>query len=457
MDTRKSVATHRFLDALTYAVQLHGADMRKGTTIPCVAPLLSVCSLVLADGGSEQEAVAALLHDALEDHPEETSREVLSQRFGNDALAIVEACTDTPADYRGGPKPPWRDRKTAYLEHVRLASRSAIRVALADKLDNARSMLADYRQIGDKLWSRFNAGKEDQLWFYGSLVKALRAAGAEGFLIEELEDAVVQLGRGRPDSAEQRHQAAADADAERWLARMTWRSLMNLTDSRRRAVEHAGHQPPAERGRLEAHEVTLSPTNPSYAPIVLSGDDAASVRIVAEFLTVPRESYSEITCRHGRPVAAYLELPRTPPDRRCQTAKAPGGSVTDFARSGRPTGIEMTAPGKATTAGINRVLEELGFSPVKQSDLAPLRAAWGGALAAPGGSSSGEPGDGSEAASSGRCTPRSSLPSPPGGPPSPALPALARVDPPSMPPLELHDIARSGRRSSVAERGSHNP
>lgn len=196
MNTRDSVATPRFLDALTYAVKLHGADVRKGTTIPYVAHLLSVCSLVLVDGGSEDEAVAALLHDSLEDHPAELSREDLSKWFGNNVLDIVEACTDTPVDYKGGPKPPWRDRKRAYLKHLRVANRSARRVSLADKLDNARSILADYRQIGDELWSRFNAGKEDQLWFYRSLVTELRAAGEDGSLIEELEYIVRQFERG---------------------------------------------------------------------------------------------------------------------------------------------------------------------------------------------------------------------------------------------------------------------
>lgn len=195
MNIRKSTETPRFQEALAYAVRLHGADVRKGTMIPYVAHLFSVCSLVLVDGGSEDEAIAALLHDALEDHPEEASREVVAQRFGHEVLAIVEACTDTPADYEGGPKPRWRDRKTAYLEHVRTADRKATRVALADKLDNARSILMDYRQIGDQLWSRFNAGKEDQLWYYRSLVSAFREAGAVGFLIDELENVVTELER----------------------------------------------------------------------------------------------------------------------------------------------------------------------------------------------------------------------------------------------------------------------
>ncbi len=193
MSTRKSIATPRFVDALTYAVALHGADVRKGTAIPYIPHLLRVCSLVLVDGGGEDEAIAALLHDALEDHPNEVSRDLIAGRFGNDVLAIVDSCTDTPVDYQGGPKPEWRERKMAYLEHVKNADRKATRVALADKLDNARSILGDYREVGDKLWSRFNAGREDQLWFYGAAAEAFRAAGATGSLIDELERVVRDL------------------------------------------------------------------------------------------------------------------------------------------------------------------------------------------------------------------------------------------------------------------------
>ena len=189
------MATPRFLDALSYATQLHGTDTRKGTSIPYVAHLLGVCSLVLVDGGTEDETIAALLHDALEDHPTETSREVIAERFGPMVLAIVEACTDTPPDYEGGPKPPWRQRKTAYLEHVSQVDAKGQRVALADKLDNARSILTDYRRIGESLWSRFNAGKEDQIWLFRSLVLAFRTAGATGFLVEEFDRTVSELER----------------------------------------------------------------------------------------------------------------------------------------------------------------------------------------------------------------------------------------------------------------------
>jgi (p)ppGpp synthase/HD superfamily hydrolase len=147
------------------------------------------------DGGTEDEAIAALLHDALEDHPAETSRELIGERFGDEVLAIVEACTDTPHDYRGGPKPPWRQRKMAHLEHLKGAGPRELRVALADKLDNVRSTLADYRQAGELVWSRFNAGKDDQLWLIRSLSQVFHAAGAAGFLAEEFDRAVSELER----------------------------------------------------------------------------------------------------------------------------------------------------------------------------------------------------------------------------------------------------------------------
>jgi (p)ppGpp synthase/HD superfamily hydrolase len=188
-----TIATPRFLDALSYAVQLHSADVRKGTSVPYIAHLLSVCALVLLDGGTEEEAIAGLLHDALEDHPDTTSRDVIAERFGQTVLTIVEGCTDTPPDYKGGAKPPWKGRKSEYLEHLKGAGPKERRVSLADKLDNARSTLADYRALGEALWSRFNAGKDDQLWFYRSLKEAFRAVGATGFLLEEFERTVSEI------------------------------------------------------------------------------------------------------------------------------------------------------------------------------------------------------------------------------------------------------------------------
>jgi GTP pyrophosphokinase len=185
--------THRFQEALTYAVQLHARDVRKGTSTPYIAHLLSVCALVLEDGADEEDAIAALLHDALEDHPAETSREEIRQRFGPRVLALVEASTDTPPDYRGGEKPPWRTRKETYLQHLVNARPDELRIALADKLHNARATLADYRRVGDHLWSRFTVGKTDQLWYYRMLVEVFIKAGATGPMIEELERIVREL------------------------------------------------------------------------------------------------------------------------------------------------------------------------------------------------------------------------------------------------------------------------
>ncbi|MEW6668357.1 MAG: HD domain-containing protein [Thermodesulfobacteriota bacterium] len=201
MNSNQSSSTgSRFEDALLYAIRLHAGDVRKGSSIPYIAHLLSVCALVLEDGGEEEEAVAALLHDSLEDHPDTVSREEIEKRFGPRVLSLVEGSTDTPPEYKGGKKPPWKDRKQAYIEHVRAAGPDALRLPLADKLHNARAILADFRRIGDALWSRFNVGKSETaeirsqiLWYYRSLIAAFQDAGATGYLIEELERTIANL------------------------------------------------------------------------------------------------------------------------------------------------------------------------------------------------------------------------------------------------------------------------
>ncbi|MGH7509005.1 MAG: HD domain-containing protein [Gemmatimonadales bacterium] len=169
--------SHRFRDALALAAQVHAGDVRKGTAVPYIAHLLSVCSLILVDGGDEDEAIAGLLHDTLEDHPDLVSRSELERRFGVRVLSLVVACTDTPPDYSGGPKPPWRERKLAYLRHLNSAPPKDLRVALADKVDNATAILADYERLGEALWSRFNAGRTDQLWYTTALSLRLSDRG----------------------------------------------------------------------------------------------------------------------------------------------------------------------------------------------------------------------------------------------------------------------------------------
>jgi (p)ppGpp synthase/HD superfamily hydrolase len=180
--------TRRFEDALVYATQAHEGQRRKESDVPYVAHLLAVCALVLEDGGDEDEAIAALLHDVVEDQGGAGRAAEVRRRFGDRVADIVVACSDT--DVR--PKPPWRPRKEAYIAHVRTAPDAVRRVSLADKVHNARTILADYRVVGEDLWKRFSAGGDDQIWYYESLVDALRReAGSR--LLDELARVVAAL------------------------------------------------------------------------------------------------------------------------------------------------------------------------------------------------------------------------------------------------------------------------
>jgi (p)ppGpp synthase/HD superfamily hydrolase len=195
----------RLYEALQFTFKLHGHDARKAGDIPYMAHLLSVCALVQQDSGGEDEAIAALLHDALEDKPEETNRTEIAALFGERVVQIIEVSIDTPPDYTGGVKPPWRQRKEAYLAHARVTDPGMLRVTIADKIDNARAILADHQRMGDELWKRFNAGKEDQLWYYESSIEAYDYAGFKGPLLEELRSIVakIQLAAGANGKAGQ--------------------------------------------------------------------------------------------------------------------------------------------------------------------------------------------------------------------------------------------------------------
>lgn len=157
--------TARFTEAVEYARAHHDADVRKGTTIPYVAHLLAVSSLVLEHGGDETAAVAALLHDVVEDGGGEPALLEIGERFGGAVAAIVEGCSDTTAAV----KEDWTLRKERYVEHLGTAAPDVLLVSAADKLHNARSILADLRVHGDELWARFNRGAKEQLWYYGAL------------------------------------------------------------------------------------------------------------------------------------------------------------------------------------------------------------------------------------------------------------------------------------------------
>jgi len=178
----------RFEEALGLACELHREQWRKGSGTPYVAHLLSVASLVLEHGGGEDEAIAGLLHDAVEDQGGKATLERIRGRFGDGVAEIVAACSDSDTV----PKPPWKERKEQYLKHLVDATPRARLVSAADKLHNARSVLADYRVIGEELWERFQGGREGTLWYYRALVGAFRRSGG-GPLVDELERVVTQI------------------------------------------------------------------------------------------------------------------------------------------------------------------------------------------------------------------------------------------------------------------------
>jgi len=180
--------TRRFTDALQFASELHATQKRKGSGTPYIAHLLGVCSIVLEQGADEDEAIAALLHDAIEDQGGDRARRQIAERFGERVADIVDGCSDSDTQ----PKPPWRQRKEAYLAHLPHASPSVLLIAAADKLYNARTILDDFRRIGDALWSRFKGGRDGTLWYYRSLVPVLLEHGPRS-LAEELRRVVGQL------------------------------------------------------------------------------------------------------------------------------------------------------------------------------------------------------------------------------------------------------------------------
>lgn len=179
--------SQHFSEALTFAAELHATQCRKGTEIPYIAHLLGVASIAMEHGATEDEAIAALLHDAVEDHGPQQRPEI-ERRFGPAVLAIVEGCTDTDQV----PKPPWKARKEAYIAHVRAAPASVALVSASDKLHNARAILQDYRLLGESLWKRFNGGKEGTLWYYRELIKAFRGNAPQA-LVGELDRVVSDM------------------------------------------------------------------------------------------------------------------------------------------------------------------------------------------------------------------------------------------------------------------------
>lgn len=162
----------RYDDALVFAHSLHRDQVRKGTSIPYIAHLLSVSAMVIENGGSEDQAIAALLHDAAEDQGGHATLEEVRRRFGDAVAEIVADCTDAWTEA----KPDWKPRKVAYLAKLPSKPATSLLVSLADKTHNAEAILFDYRDLGDALWTRFSGGAEGTRWYYGELAKVFSAA-----------------------------------------------------------------------------------------------------------------------------------------------------------------------------------------------------------------------------------------------------------------------------------------
>lgn len=180
--------TTRFQHALTLACELHATQTRKVSNVPYIAHLLAVAAIVLEHGGDEDEAIAALLHDAIEDQGGDATGQEIFRRFGDRVFEIVIGCTDAHST----PKPPWRERKEKHLAAMKSAMPSVCLVTAADKLHNAGSMIADFRRVGNSLWERFNGGRAGTLWYYRSMVEVLSHQGPPE-LVATLRRAVCEL------------------------------------------------------------------------------------------------------------------------------------------------------------------------------------------------------------------------------------------------------------------------
>ena len=181
--------TPRFTEAMAYAAEKHANQTRKGGDIPYLGHLLSVAGYVIEAEGTETEAIAALLHDTAEDQGGEATLAEIREKFGADVAKIVAECSDTVVT----PKPPWRERKENYVQHLHGASDSAVLVSLADKLHNAHAILRDFRAHGAQLWQRFSVkDPADHLWYYTSLLDVY-AARFSHWLVDELREVIGAL------------------------------------------------------------------------------------------------------------------------------------------------------------------------------------------------------------------------------------------------------------------------
>jgi len=172
--------TQRFELALNYSFQLHKDQVRKATGVPYFSHVMSTAALVIEHGGDEDQAIAALLHDAVEDQGGMPVLDEIESLFGKRVAFIVDGCTDA----YGKPKPPWRERKEAYLKKLESTGSDIRLVSLADKLHNARCLLTALRVGGDKIWNQFNGGKKGTIWYYDSLLDIFQDGGRDAMTYE---------------------------------------------------------------------------------------------------------------------------------------------------------------------------------------------------------------------------------------------------------------------------------
>jgi hypothetical protein len=183
------ILSGNFSEALVFAKLHHGRQPRRGTAVPYLSHLLAVCSLVLEDGGTEEEAVAALLHDAAEDAEGQATVGEIAARFGGSVAGIVALCTDPPDEGAG-----WRMKKRAHLEILESAPATVRRVALAEKLDNARAIVRGLREVGPEVWRKMGVNSDDLLWYFGELAEFF-ASAHPGSLAAELQERVSEMNR----------------------------------------------------------------------------------------------------------------------------------------------------------------------------------------------------------------------------------------------------------------------
>lgn len=182
-------AIDRITEAQNYAASLHSNQTRKSTGIPYITHLWTVAATVAEFGGTEEQFIAALLHDAAEDQGGEATLEDIRKRFGDDVAQMVAGCSDTFET----PKPAWKQRKETYLSHLREASDSVVLISCCDKLHNSRSIVRDLRTVGNAVWDRFTGGRDGSLWYYKSLLRIYKDRMLPTPLVLELEQCVEEM------------------------------------------------------------------------------------------------------------------------------------------------------------------------------------------------------------------------------------------------------------------------